>query len=195
MLSIEFFDDFKIFYAQTSDNVNKNERCEIVSTKFFEYLENIGKIKLSDNLLDHYDDDVSLRFVSTTLYESTIEICNGEIVITHNLDFPLIFNQNCFYYIIVDGLKPCNYDEGESSNYAHNFHLLFVDGKWKILDSFVNQRPITLYDVDISELKSFIEHNEKKLNCDDYNKFFNVNITNDNNITNLNFIIEEYEYS
>ena len=198
MLPTNFLEDFKKFYTAFGFNDDDEGTCESVSMIFTQYLYSIGIIKLTNDLDDdngvvYESEDNGLVYQSddSAIYESDIELIDGQLVVTSNQRFPVNFDKNCIYNVSIDGVNVTNYGEGDPTNYGHCFYLLYVDDKWKILDTFAGQRGITLYNVDINELNSFIERNEKKLNCDDYNRFFHVNITNSDDITNLDFIIDE----
>lgn len=215
----DFLTNFRDFYDKNSDDQEKIYRCETVSDVFLQYLKNMGKIKYPECLDDSNDSndsndpndsndsndsndpndpndsgDSDDAGNTRDFYESGIELCNGQLVVLSNPKDLIMFDENCLYHVMIDGLNINNFGEGDATSSGHTFQLFFVNGKWTILDSFVNQRGITMYDVDINELNSFIKQNEKKFDCDYYNKFFQVNIINYDNITNLDFFITEYSY-
>lgn len=124
-------------------------------------------------------------------YDTNSYIENNEIIVEQS---DLIFDKKYMYCIYIEGYNKEIFGEGETSNVGHVFVLLNVNNQWNIIDAFVPFRKLKMWEININELYHFIKINEKKIDIDYYNHFFDVNLNN-SYITHLDVLIQELEWS
>lgn len=112
------------------------------------------------------------------------------------------FNNKMYMYNIY--IQGCGKeDEGELSDknitttIDHCFVIICINHQWKMIDTLIPFRKLTMRDINIDDLIIFVDDNEKNFSLSSYNNFFGITLESNNiaNIEYLDFVITRTEWS